>query len=197
VVVPVPVALAVTVTVCAVEKLDGVKVSVVGDAVSPVFPDAATVTVSFDVGACDKASVKVPVLPWATLRLVGLALIVGVGTAISVADTIADVYPLPDAVNVVVPVLELLAVMVTVCGVEKLDGVNVSVDGDSVSPVFPLAAIETVSFDDGAVDSARVNVPVLPWATFRLVGVALIVPGGVVEPAGVQETLVGATLVPE
>ena len=46
--------------------------------------------------------------------------------------------------NVVVPVPELLAVTVTVCAVAKLDGVKVSDVGESVSPVFPLAAMDTV-----------------------------------------------------
>ena len=63
VVVPVPLELAVTVTVCAVEKLDGVNVRLAGDAVSPVLPLAATDTVSFAAGACDRARVNVPVLP--------------------------------------------------------------------------------------------------------------------------------------
>src|ERR1700739_2770540 len=75
VVTPVPVALAVTVTVWAVEKLDGVKVRLVGEAVSPALPLAATETVSFDAGACDSASVNVPVLPWVTCRLAGDAVI--------------------------------------------------------------------------------------------------------------------------
>ncbi len=39
--------------------------------------------------------------------------------------------------------------------------------------------------------------PVLPWVTFRLAGVAVIEPGGgVADPAGVQVTEAGAALVP-
>ena len=41
--------------------------------------------------------------------------------------------------------------------------------------------------------------PVLPWVTFKLAGVAVMDPagGGVVDPVGVQVTEVGAALVPE
>ena len=92
-----------------------------------------------------------------TIRL-GVPVLAGT----SVALTVAAVYPLPLALNVVTPVPVALAVTVTVCAVAKFDGVNVSVDGDSVSPLFPDAAIETVSFADGAADRARVNVPVWP-----------------------------------
>jgi hypothetical protein len=102
-------------------------------------------------------------------------------------------------VNVVVPLLELSAVTVTVCGVAKFAGVNVSDVGDAVSPVLPLAAIETVSFADGAEDRASVNVPVLPWATCKPAVLAVIDPpagGGLVDPAGVQVTEAGAVLVP-
>src|SRR5215470_3131548 len=113
---------------------------------------------------------------------------------VSVAVTVAAVYPAPLAVNVVVPVLVAFAVTVTVCGVAKLDGVNVRVVGDAVSPVFPLDATVTVSLEAGAVDSARVNVPVCPWATLRLVGVAVITPPPVVLPAGVQVRVAGAAL---
>ena len=67
-----------------------------------------------------------------------------------------------------------LAVTVTVCAVAKLDGVNVRLVGDSVSPALPLAAMDTVTFAVGACDSASVNVPVLPWVTLRLVGVAVM-----------------------
>ena len=74
---------------------------------------------------------------------------------------------------------------------------NVRLVGDSVSPALPLAAMDTVTFDVGADDSARVNVPVLPWVTLKLVGVAVIEPPLVVPPAGVQVTEVGAALVPE
>ncbi len=57
--------------------------------------------------------------------------------------------------------------------------------------------MDTVTFAVGADDSARVNVPVLPWVTLRLAGVAVIEPPLVVPPAGVQVTEVGAALVPE
>jgi hypothetical protein len=80
-----------------------------------------------------------------------------------------------------------LAVTVTVCAVAKFDGVNVSVAGDSVSPVLPDEAIVTVSFEDGAWDRASVNVAVCAWATDKVAGLAVIDPGGgVVLPAGVQ-----------
>ena len=58
-----------------------------------------------------------------------------------------------------------LAVTVTVCAVAKLAGVNVRLAGEAVSPVLPLDATDTVTFAVGACDSARVNVPVLPWVT--------------------------------
>jgi hypothetical protein len=91
VVTPVPVALADTVTVCAVLKLDGVNVRLVGDAVRPAFPDEARLTVTFAVGALDSARVKVPVPLWVTFRLVGVAMIDGVVTVVSCAVTVADV----------------------------------------------------------------------------------------------------------
>jgi L-fucose mutarotase/ribose pyranase (RbsD/FucU family) len=162
VVVPVPLELAVTVTVCGVLKLDEVNVRVVGDAVSPVFPLDAIVTVSLDVGAADRATVNVPVLLWATDNVAGVTTIDGVLVAVSVAVTAVEVYPEADAVNVVIPVPLELAVTVTVCGVLKLDGVNVRLAGEAVSPVFPLAAMLTVVLLVGACDSARVNVPVPP-----------------------------------
>ena len=105
-----------------------------------------------------------------------MATIDGVFVAVSVAVTAVDVYPEADAVNVVIPVPLELAVTVTVCGVLKLDGVNVRLAGEAVNPVFPLAAMLTVVLLVGACDSARVNVPVLPWATLRVVGVAVIDP---------------------
>ena len=74
---------------------------------------------------------------------------------------------------------------------------NVRLVGDSVSPALPLAARDTVTFEAGADDSARVNVPLPPWVTLRLAGVAVIVPPLAVPPAGVQVTVVGAALVPE
>src|SRR6185437_4227057 len=95
-------------------------------------------------------------------------------TGTSVTETVAEVKPVPLAVNVVVPVPVVLAVTVTVCGVAKFDGVKVSVVGDAVTPVLPVAAMLTVSLADGAADSASVKVPVFPWVTDRLVGVAVI-----------------------
>jgi hypothetical protein len=191
---------AVIVTFCAVAKFDGVNVSEVGDAVSPVLPLAVMETVTFEDGAEDSDTPTVPVCPSVMACEAGDTIIVGVVLAgTSVAEMVAAVYPLALAVNVVTPVPLELAVTVTVCAVEKFDGVNVSEVGDSVSPVLPLAAMVTVSFEVGACDSASENVPVLPWVTFRLVGVALMVPaggGGVVDPDGVQVTDAGAVLVP-
>jgi hypothetical protein len=163
VVVPVLLALAVTVTVCGVLKLDEVNVSVVGDAVSPVLPDAATVTVSVPVGAADSARVNVPVPLCCTFRLVGVALIVGLVTTVSATDTDADVTPVPEAVKTAVPLPLVLAVTVTVCAVLKFDGVKVRLVGEAVSPaVFPDEVMVTVVLADGAEESARVKVPVLP-----------------------------------
>jgi hypothetical protein len=141
------------------------------------------------------------VLPWVTFRLVGDAVIEPplVLEATSVAVTVAAVYPLALAVKVVVPVPLELAVTVTVCAVAKLDGVNVSEVGEAVSPVLPLDVMARVTLDVGAEDRASVNVPVVPWVTCRLVGVAVTegVGGGDVDPpAGVQVTEVGAALVP-
>ncbi len=92
-----------------------------------------------------------------------------------------------------------LAVTVTVCAVAKLAGVKVRLAGEAVRPALPLPETVTVTFEAGAWDRARVNVPVLPWVTFRLAGVAVMEPagGGVVDPVGVQVTEVGAALVPE
>src|ERR1700733_10242255 len=91
--------------------------------------------------------------------------------ATSVAGNVTEVRPVPLAVNVVAPVPELFAVIVTFCAVAKFDGVNVSDVGDSVSPVFPLAAIDTVTFEDGAEDSDIPTVPVLPCVMFCDAGV--------------------------
>jgi hypothetical protein len=195
VVTPVLLPLAVTVTVCGVLKLDGVNVRLVGDAVWPEFPEDARLTVTLLVGAPDNASVKVPVLPCVIDRLEGVAVIDGVVTVVSCTVTVADVYPLPDAVNVVVPVPVVLAVRFTACGVPKFDGVKVRLVGDAVTPEFPDEAIVTVSFEVGAADSDRLKDPVPPWLTDRLVGVAVI-DGVVVPPVAVQLTLEGGVLVP-
>ena len=69
--------------------------------------------------------------------------------------------PVALTVNVVAPVPELFAVIVTLCAVAKLDGVKVSDVGEAVSPLLPLAAIDTVTFEDGAEDSDIPTVPVL------------------------------------
>jgi hypothetical protein len=157
---------AVIVTLCAVAKLVGVNVSELPAVTDrPVFPEVlATATVTFEDGAEDSDIPTVPVVPCVMVCDVGVTTRLGVplldGT--SVAVTVAAVYPLALAVKVVVPVPVALAVTVTVCGVEKFDGVNVRLAGDSVSPVLPLAAMDTVSFAVGACESARVNVPVLP-----------------------------------
>src|SRR5262249_20340857 len=156
----------------------------------------AMLTVSFADGAADSARVNVPVPPWVTDRLAGVAVMDGVVLAVSVAVTVAAGEPVPPAGNVVVPVPVLFAITGTVCAVAKFGGVNVSVAGDAVSPALPDAAMVTVSLEVGAADSASVNVPVLPWVTDKADGVALIV-GVVVPPAGVHVTLVGATLLPE
>jgi hypothetical protein len=66
-------------------------------------------------------------------------------------------------VNVATPVLEESAVIVTLCAVEKFDGVNVSEVGEAVSPVFPeVLATDTVTFPDGAEDSDIPAEPVRP-----------------------------------
>jgi hypothetical protein len=62
----VPELFAVIVTFCAVEKFDGVNVSDVGDAVSPLLPLLVTVTVTFAAGAEDSDTPTVPVEPWTT-----------------------------------------------------------------------------------------------------------------------------------
>ena len=66
VVVPVPELFAVIVRFCVVEKFDGVKVSDVGDSVSPLLPLLATDTATFAEGAEDSDTPTVPVEPWAT-----------------------------------------------------------------------------------------------------------------------------------
>jgi hypothetical protein len=81
--------------------------------------------------------------------------------AVSVAVNVTEVRPLALAVNVVAPVPELFAVIVTLCAVAKFDGVNVSDVGEAVSPLLPLAAIDTVTFEDGAEDRDIPTVPVL------------------------------------
>ena len=157
---------AVIVTLCAVAKFDGVNVSELPAVTDrPVFPEVlATDTVTFADGAEDSDIPTVPVVPCVMVCEAGVTIRLGVpvvdGTSVAVMT--AAVYPLPLAVKVVVPVPVALAVTVTVCGVAKFDGVNVRLAGDSVSPVLPLAAMDTVSFAVGACDSARVNVPVLP-----------------------------------
>jgi len=68
---------------------------------------------------------------------------------------------------------------VTVCAVANLAGVKVRLAGEAVSPVLPLAATVTGDVWRWApATRARVNVPVLPWVTFRLAGVAVMEPAG-------------------
>ena len=95
-------------------------VRLVGDSVSPALPLAAMDTVTFAVGADDSARVNVPLPPWVTVKLVGVAVIEPppVLPVTSVAVTVAAVYPLALAVKVVAPVPLELAVTVTVCAVE-------------------------------------------------------------------------------
>jgi hypothetical protein len=81
-------------------------------------------------------------------------------------------------VKVAAPVPELFAVIVTFCGVAKLDGVNVS-EPPAVtdSPLFPeVSAVVTVTFADGAADSDIPTVPVPPWVMFCAVGLTTRVP---------------------
>ena len=75
---------------------------------------------TFEAGADDSARVNVPLPPWVTFRLAGVATIVPppVLPVTSVAVTVALVYPLALAVKVVAPVPLELAVTVTVWAVE-------------------------------------------------------------------------------
>jgi len=83
--------------------------------------------------------------------------------AASVAVNVTEVRPDALAVNVAAPLLELSAVIVTLCAVAKFDGVNVRLVGDAVRPVFPeVRATDTVTFEDGAEDSDIPTVPVVP-----------------------------------
>jgi hypothetical protein len=75
---------------------------------------------------------------------------------------VTDVRPDALTVNIAAPVLELSAVIVTLCAVPKFDGVNVSeLPLVTDRPVFPeVRATDTVTFDDGAEDSDTPTVPV-------------------------------------
>jgi len=96
---PVLEASAAMVTVCAVAKLPGVKVSVAPELTdSPVLPDVRlTVTVTLDVGAVDSDTPKVPLPPWATDSAVGLATTLGVLEGFTVIGTAEDVAVVPAA----------------------------------------------------------------------------------------------------
>ena len=61
-----------------------------------------------------------------------------------------------------------------------------------------MAAMDTVRFAEGALDRARVKVPVLPWLSDKLEVLAVIEPPPpLLPPLGVQVTDAGAVLVPE
>ena len=99
------------------------------------------------------------------------------------------------------PVPVALAVTVTVCGVAKFAGVNVSeLPAVTDSPLFPeVNAVLTVTFAVGAADSDMPTVPVLPWVMFWAVGLTTMLPELVVCPVQVTPLSVndaGLTLVP-
>ena len=93
----------------------------------------------------------------------------------SVAVNVTEVRPVALAVNVAAPLLELSAVIVTLCADAKLAGVNVSeVPAVTDRPVFPeVRATVTVTFADGAEDSDTPTVPVAPWVMFCEAGVTI------------------------
>jgi hypothetical protein len=106
---------------------------------------------------------------------------------VSFAVKVTDVRPVALAVNVAAPVPVLAAVIVTLCGVEKLAGVNVS-EPPAVTdkPLFPeVRLVVTVTFPEGAADSEIPTVPVVPWVMFCVVGLTarLTVPPAVVSVA--------------
>jgi hypothetical protein len=90
-----------TVTVCAVAKLAGVNVSVPPEETeSPVLPEVRlTVTVTFELGAVESDTPKVPVDPCVTDSDVGLATTAGVVTGLTVTETAEDVAVVPLASN--------------------------------------------------------------------------------------------------
>jgi hypothetical protein len=182
---PVLVLSAVTVTVCAVPKFDGVNVSELPAVTeSPVFPDVrATVTVTFADGAADSEIPTVPVLPWLMFCEAGVTTRPGVppDDVVSFTVNVTDVYPEALTVNVAVPVLEEFAAIVTSCTVEKFDGVKVSDPPDETdSPLFPeVAAVVTVTLADGAADRDIATVPERLWVMFCDVGFTTMLP---VEP---------------
>jgi hypothetical protein len=87
-----------------------------------------------------------------------------VQAAASETVNVCEVRPDALTVNVAVPLLELSAVIVTLCPAEKFDGVNVSeLPAVTDRPVFPeVRATDTVTLEDGAEDSDTETVPVLP-----------------------------------
>ena len=96
-----------------------------------------------------------------------------VQAAASVAVNVTEVRPVALTVNVAAPLLELSAVIVTLCADAKLAGVNVSeLPAVTDRPVFPeVRATDTVTFADGAEDSDTPTVPVPPWVMVCEAGV--------------------------
>ncbi len=92
---PVPAASAVSVTVCAVAQLAGVKVRLAPPVTErPVLPAVrAVVTVTFAVGCEESFSAKVPVLPCATETLVGTAEMAGPAATVMPAGVDSPVAP--------------------------------------------------------------------------------------------------------
>src|SRR6202021_3674817 len=92
-----------------------------------------------------------------------------------------EVRPVPLTVNVAAPLLELFAVIVTLCADAKLAGVNVSeLPAVTDRPVFPEVRVtDTVTLADGAEASATPTVPGPPWVMVCEAGVTsrLGVPG--------------------
>ncbi len=87
---------------------------------------------------------------------------------------------------------EASAVSVTVCAVDQLLGVKVSVPPEVTdSPVLPeVRVVVTVTFALGWLDSFTVKLPVLPWFTESVTGVAVTAgPDATVMPAGVDSLL--------
>src|SRR6185437_14254585 len=103
---------------------------------------------------------------------------------------------------VATPVLELSAVIVTVWGVPKLDGVNVSEPPPvTESPVFPdVLVVVSVTFEVGAADNETANVPVLPCVADSEVGFATMLAPPLfscpVHWTPLSENEVGLTLLP-
>src|SRR4051812_34308890 len=87
---------------------------------------------------------------------------------VTVAPTVAEVYPVAVAEKVAVEfaVAALVAETVTVWPVFQFDGVNVKVAGAADTVVAPaVRATATLTFAVGAADSASLNVAVCPAVT--------------------------------